>query len=182
MRLFISGISCVGKTAIGQKLAELLGYYFFDLDDEIESFFSMPIEKLQDNYLTTHSCGQEASKALVHVLDQEESRNSVIALPPSGLMNYYWRIVKKAEGITIVLNDQAQNILDRITFYDKNSVRIEKRLSPVEKAYYLRDIKKDITYFKRSYKRADISIDISQLNIIESAQRIKAEKEQFNLK
>jgi shikimate kinase len=46
MTIFIVGVSCVGKTAVGKELSELLDYHFFDLDDEIENFFSTPIEKL----------------------------------------------------------------------------------------------------------------------------------------
>jgi len=39
MRMFLTGVSCVGKTTIGKKVAELLGIKFFDLDQEIERFF-----------------------------------------------------------------------------------------------------------------------------------------------
>ena len=39
MRVFLTGVSCVGKTTVGKELAELLGANFFDLDDEIEMFF-----------------------------------------------------------------------------------------------------------------------------------------------
>ena len=37
MRVFLTGISCVGKTTIGTRLATLFGFQFFGLDDEIES-------------------------------------------------------------------------------------------------------------------------------------------------
>ena len=39
MRIFLTGVSCVGITMIGKKVGELLGVRFFDLDNEIESFF-----------------------------------------------------------------------------------------------------------------------------------------------
>lgn len=48
MRIFLTGVSCVGKTTVGTKLAALLVCPFFDLDNEIESFFTTPIEHLQD--------------------------------------------------------------------------------------------------------------------------------------
>jgi hypothetical protein len=35
MRIFLTGVACVGKTTIGAKLADLLTYQFFDLDGEI---------------------------------------------------------------------------------------------------------------------------------------------------
>jgi len=37
MRIFLTGIGCVGKTTIGKKMGELLGLRFFDLDYEIEA-------------------------------------------------------------------------------------------------------------------------------------------------
>ena len=55
MRVFLTGISCVGKTTIGTRLATLFGFQFFDLDDEIESFFSLSIERLQEKFLTIYS-------------------------------------------------------------------------------------------------------------------------------
>jgi len=39
MKIFLLGVSCVGKTTIGKRLAERLGYAFFDLDTEIEQFY-----------------------------------------------------------------------------------------------------------------------------------------------
>ncbi|MBW2228121.1 MAG: shikimate kinase, partial [Deltaproteobacteria bacterium] len=48
MRIFLTGVGCIGKTTIGKKMGELLGVRFFDLDNEIESFFETSIERLQN--------------------------------------------------------------------------------------------------------------------------------------
>lgn len=64
MRIFLAGVRCVGKTTVGAKLADLLGYPFFDLDVEIERFFGTSIERLQNSYLTSHSFRIAASQAL----------------------------------------------------------------------------------------------------------------------
>lgn len=165
MKIFISGVGCIGKTTIGAKLAEQLGFYFFDLDQEIEIFFGTSIEKLQNKFLTNHSYRNEASKALVHILSRTDIINSVIALPPSGLMGGYWRIVKKTKGIIIVLIDRPENILNRITFYDIDSQLLEKKLTEKEKRFYLKEIKKDITYFGKTYVRADLQVDICGCDI-----------------
>jgi shikimate kinase len=133
MRVFITGVGCVGKTTVGEKLAALLGCPFFDLDAEIETYFGTSIERIQKRFLTAYSYRKEASKALKQVLSQEDSRNCVIALPPSGLMDAYWRTVKKANATTVVLEDTPENILRRITFYDIGSKPIEKNLSEKEK-------------------------------------------------
>jgi len=173
MRIFLAGISCVGKTTIGAELAALLNCQFYDLDDEIEKYFSMPIERLIDKFWGMHSFRKEASKALKHILDQQESLISVIALPPSGLMDSYWRLVKKSNGITVVLTDYAENILERIIFTDKDSKPIQKILTPKERSYYLKEINKNITYYKRTYKRANLTVHISGLKPDQAALKIK---------
>ncbi len=172
MRIFLTGSSCVGKTTIGAKLAALLGSQFYDLDEEVENYFSTPIERLQDKFLTMNSFREEASKVLKHLLRKDESRNSVIALPPSGLMHGYWRVVKKSEGTIVVLTDDVENILHRITFYDKDSNPIEKHLTEEEKTFYLKDLKKDITYFNRTYKRAHITVNIAGLSPNQAAIKV----------
>jgi shikimate kinase len=182
MRIFLTGVSCVGKTTIGIKLAELLDVYFFDLDDEIESFFEMSIERLQSKFITIRSFRDEAAKALVHLLNQPESQNSVIALPPSGLMGGYLRVIKKSSGITAVITDKPENIFRRITFFDVDSRPIKKELSPKEKKLYLREIKKDITYFGKSYHRASLQVDISGLNQKQAALKVKTAVGEYNEK
>ncbi len=173
MRVFVTGVSCVGKTTIGRTLAELLGVKFFDLDHEIETFFGTSIERLQNKLLTAHSYRKEAAKALVRLLNRPENRDSVIALPPSGLMGGYLQVIKKSVGTTIALDDKPENILERIRFYDIDSKPIEKDLTPDEKRLYLREIKKDITFFRKTYERAHLRVDISGLNIEQAAGKVK---------
>lgn len=173
MRIFLTGVACVGKTTIGARLAALLGYQFFDLDAEIESFFGTSMERFQGRWLTPYSSRKEASKALRHVLSRKDSFNSVIALPPSGLMDNYWRVVKSAKGAIVVLQDEPENILKKITFYDIDSHPIQKNLTDREKRLYLREIKEDITYFRRTYRRAHVAVDIAGLGPEDAARKVK---------
>ena len=179
MRIFLTGVGCVGKTTIANKMAELLGIRFFDLDDEIENFFKTSIERLQNRFLTTHGFRDEAARALVDLLNRPESRDCVLALPPSGLMGGYLRAIKKANGTTVVVTDKPENILDRIRFFDIDSRPIEKNLTANEKKLYLREIKKDITYFRTSYKRANLQVDISGLDPDQSARKVIEAVEEF---
>jgi shikimate kinase len=103
----------------------------------------------------------------------------VIALPPSGLMGGYLRAIKKANGTSVVVTDKPENILDRIRFYDIDSRPIEKNLTPKEKKLYLREIKKDITYFRSSYQRANLQVDISRLDRDQAASKIKKAVEEL---
>ncbi|MFH0851873.1 MAG: shikimate kinase [Candidatus Peregrinibacteria bacterium] len=173
MRVFITGVSCVGKTTIGAILASRMGCRFFDLDVEIERFFKTSIERLRNRFLTVESFRNEAARALMHILGHPESRNCVIALPPSGLMGRYLRVLKRAGGTIVVLTDKPENILNRISFYDIDSRPIEKQLTEREKLLYLREIKKDITYYRKSYDRAGLRVDISGLAPEAAAERVQ---------
>jgi shikimate kinase len=173
MRIFVTGIACVGKTTIGEKLAALLGCQFFDLDTEIECFFGETIPRLRARFLTQYSFHLEAVKALKHVLSRKDSADCVIALPPAGLMDAYWRVVKTVKGAIAVLQDTPENILKRITFYDDDSHLIDKTLTDREKRHYLREIKADMTYFRRTYRRANLTVDIAGLGPEAAAQKVK---------
>jgi shikimate kinase len=179
MRVFITGVSCVGKTSIGAILASRLGFRFYDLDVEIEGFFKTSIERLRNKFLTVESFRNEAIRVLMNILGNPESRNCVIALPPSGLMGCYFRALKKAGGTIAVLTDKPENILNRITFYDIDSHPLEKQLTQREKLLYLREIKKDITYYRKSYDRADLRVDISGMSAEAAAEKVQQSLKSF---
>jgi hypothetical protein len=66
-----------------------------------------------------------------------------------------------------------ENVLQRITFYDIDSNLIERQLTDRENRLYLREIKKDLTYFGKTYARAHLRIDIAGLDVAAAARRIK---------
>ena len=172
MRVFLTGVSCVGKTTVGRRLAALMGLRFFDIDREIEQFFGLSIKQLQQTYWMPHDFRKEAAKALSHILEQPESQQAVIALPPSGLMGGYLAVIKKTQGLKVVLLDRPERILDRLVFYDEDSRPMDKRLTEEERPLYLKEIKKDITYFKTSYKRADLQVSIEDRDVEQAAQHL----------
>jgi len=172
MRILLAGVSCVGKTTIGRRLAEIVGVRFFDLDHEIEVFHGMSIQRLQSKFITMHSYRNEAAKALAHLLNRPDSRDCVIALPPSGLMGGYLAVVKQSSGTTVALNANPEDILAKIRFYDIDSKPIDRDLTPAEKRLCLREIKKDITYFRKTYERAHLQVDISGLDIERAARKV----------
>ena len=180
MRVFLTGVSCVGKTTVGHRLAELMGLGFFDLDTEIEQFFEMSIERLQRKFWMPHDFRKETSKALSHILDKPESQQAVIALPPNGLMGGCLAVIKKTRGLKVALLDQPERILDRIVFYDVDSKPMDKRLTDEERPLYLREIKKDITYFKKSYTRADLQVSIDGMDVEQAAQHLLAQLKAYS--
>jgi shikimate kinase len=174
MRIFLAGVSCVGKTTVGARLAGLLEYRFFDLDVEIERFFGTSIERLRSRYLTSHDFRLAASQALTDILSREDSCNCVIALPPSGLLGGYWKVVSRTRDATIVaLRDTGENILGRVTFYDIDSRLVPMNLTDLEKTLYLREINGDIAYFSRSFRRAHVSVDIAGCSPEEASRKVR---------
>jgi len=68
MRIFLSGVSCVGKTTVGKQLAKEIEYKFFDLDDEVESYYGKPIEFLQKEFFTMDGFRQKAALVLEELI------------------------------------------------------------------------------------------------------------------
>ena len=172
MKVFLTGVSCVGKSTIGASLAVRLGCPFHDLDLEIEKHFAKPLEQLWAEVMTSYAFRQTFAAVVLKKVVAAET-NVVIALPPSGLLDCMWRILKDVERVVVVLRDSPQNILSRITFYDADSHPVLKVLSGDERAYHLKKIKKDINYYKQPYSRADLTVDIDGLGIEGSAAKIE---------
>jgi predicted HTH transcriptional regulator len=65
----------------------------------------------------------------------------------------------------VCLSDSFENVLNRLTFYDKDSNPITERLDESMKKRYLKEIKADYNYFKDSYKRADFRVNIDNIRL-----------------
>lgn len=166
MIIYIVGISCIGKTTIGKMLADEIGYSFFDLDQEIQDYYKKPIERIQDECLTMNGYREKASVVLDKLLSK--NMDSVISGTPSGLKFSYLQVYKRhmnKELISICLNDSFENVLDRLTFYDKDSNPITEEMDDSKKKRYLKEIRADYNYFKDSYKRADFQINIEGVSL-----------------
>ena len=173
MKIIIVGVSCVGKSTVGKILADEVGYNFFDFDFEVEKYFNSHITFLKREYPFERTYREKVSIVLSKIL-KENSDNFIIAMPPSGLMDNYWKIIKKDDSvITIALKDKAKNILERITFYDDYSKLMDFPLTLQDKKYYLKDISLDIDYFGRSYKKAKIQKYIDGKSAFEVANELK---------
>ena len=166
MIIYIVGLSCVGKTTVGRMLAEKINYSFFDLDEEIQNYYQKPIERIQDECLTMNGYREKGSIVLDKLFS--ENIDSVISGTPSGLKYSYLKIYKRHKGkelLSICLNDSFENILDRLTFYDKDSNPITDQLDESKKMRYLNEIRADFNYFKDSYQRADSQINIKDVEL-----------------
>src|SRR4030065_2813735 len=94
-KILITGVSCVGKSSIGRRLAEILDCAFYDLDVELEHHFHMPISRLKALSLTGYSFRQQASQRLERSLQENRDGHLIVALPPRRLCDWYRKGIKK---------------------------------------------------------------------------------------
>src|SRR5665213_2928176 len=86
-KIFLVGVACVGKTAIGAVLAKKLGCAFFDLDVEIEKHFGKPIARLRSEALMPRTFRKDFAAVVLKKLIQSEANSPfVMALFSSGLL------------------------------------------------------------------------------------------------
>ena len=167
MTIYLVGACCVGKTTIGRMLSQRLGFAFYDIDEEIEKYYQKPIERIQNECLSMNGFREKGSIVLDFIFSKNDF--SVVASTPSGLMHNYLRIykkqIKRKKIVSIHIKDEPENILNRLTFYDVDSKPIRLDLNESERKKYLKSIVSDYNYFKESYKRADIQVDISGMNV-----------------
>jgi len=165
MILYLVGISCVGKTTIGKLLADKIGFKFYDLDIEIQNYYNKPIERIQDECFTMNGYREKASIVLDSLFTMDT--DSVISGTPSGLKFSYLQVYKKhkvaKDLYSIYIKDSFENVLGRLTFYDKDSNPVTEKLDESKKRRYLKEMKADYNYFKDSYDRADFAIDINNI-------------------
>ncbi len=94
----------------------------------------------------------------------------------SGLRDSYLQVYKKHKKKTKIISihiiDSPENILKRLTFYDIDSNLLNIKLNDNEKKKYLKSIKGDITYFKKSLSRADLQISIENVPLGEITELI----------
>lgn len=173
MRILLVGVSCVGKSTMGRILAERRSNPFFDLDDEIERQLGASIERLQQRYLNEYGYRLAASGVLKRIL--EENPRVVVALPPSGLRDAYLSVLKRfKDRVVVAVSDSPQNILSRITFFDVDSGPMHVELDDRLRRHYLDEIEKDLAYFGRTYRGAQVQVDIGGLDAEAGASRIHA--------
>ena len=98
---------------------------------------------------------QKAAVVLEKIIESNQD-NYIVALPPSGFMEVYWKKFQMLNPVTIMLTDRAKNIVQRLEFFDQYSKQLAKMdLTESEKIHYLREISLDLKYFGRFYSKAN---------------------------
>ena len=151
MNIFLFGISNVGKTTTGRLLAQELGYRFFDTDEEVKSRYHTKLEHFV-NTVSHYERDQIRGEILGDILALQQ--NTVVAVTPMCYSIWFNKYLKRDDVLAIELQDTPESVFDRLVFSDENDrVYRDDKYRDAHAAYYLKDIKKDITFYKRSFSK-----------------------------
>ena len=153
MVVLIFGVTNVGKTVTGEKLAKLLGYPFYDLDDEIRKTFRMTLEEFIKKNPWPNERFIIKGKVLKNTIENN-GENMVIAVSPIYYARNFNYLLKRDNVIAVELQDTKENIFDRLVFSDEND-RIYKddEYKEAHREHYLKEIREDIQYAKRTFRQ-----------------------------
>lgn len=155
MIVLIFGVSNVGKTVTGEKLAAKLGYSFFDLDEEIKKEHHTTLENFMKMYAWPHERFIEKGRILKKII-LENTNDMVIAVSPIYHARNFNRLLEMPEVIAVELQDTEEHIFERLVFSDENDVIYkDDEYKEAHREYYMRDIHEDIMYVKRPYKKIE---------------------------
>lgn len=155
MVIMIFGISNVGKTVTGEKLAAKLGYSFFDLDEEIKKRFQMTLENFMKEIPYSYERYKIKGKILKDLLN-EHKENMVIAVSPIYYARFFNSLIDLEQVIAIELQDTEEHIFQRLVFSDENdNVYKDDTYKEQHKDYYINDIHEDIVYARKLFKKIE---------------------------
>jgi shikimate kinase len=153
MVIMLFGISNVGKTVTGQKLAEKLEYPFFDLDEEIKKRFNTTLEKFMQDNPFSHERYKIKGKILKDIINENKD-DMVIAVCPIYNARNFNPLIDLEQVIAIELQDSEEHIFERMVFSDENDViYTDNEYREEHRDYYIKDIHEDIMYAKRTFKK-----------------------------
>jgi shikimate kinase len=157
--VYLVGFMGAGKTTVGRRLAELLGWDFVDLDERIEAGAGEPIRELFRTRGEPYFRGLErAELARVGAL-----RNAVVALGGGSFTSAENRDLVRATGASVYLEAAADVLYARCATGDARPL-----FSTREAMAALLERRRPL------YETADFRIDVSRLTVDEAARRIAA--------
>lgn len=153
MVIMLFGISNVGKTVTGEKLAEKLKYTFLDLDEEIKKRFQTTLEKFMQDYPYSHERHKIKGKILKDLINEYKD-NIIIAVSPIYYARNFNSLIDLEQVIAIELQDTEEHIFQRLVFSDEeDNIYKDDIYKEQHKDYYIKDIHEDIVYTRRTFKK-----------------------------
>jgi shikimate kinase len=156
--IYLVGFMGVGKTSVGQRLAQLLGWTFIDLDTGIEEREGVPIREIFNRRGEPYFRDIERAE-LVEVSRRE---NAVVALGGGGFCTDENQSIVKSTGISVWLDVPMELLHARCAGDAKRPLFTTRE--EMESLYRRR---------LPHYQKADIHIDIGNLTVDAAAEEIR---------
>ncbi|MBN2683243.1 MAG: shikimate kinase [Bacteroidales bacterium] len=167
MKIFLIGFMGSGKTTTGKKLAKILNFDFYDLDQMIE----------QDENKTIDSIFEEDGEEKFRWLERNALKKSIITLSNSiistggGTPCFVNNMdLMNKSGITVYLELDEKSILNRLLFA-KESRPLIKKLSEDELRIF---ISEQLSIRKPFYQRSKITFSALSPNYYQLGELIKS--------
>lgn len=153
MIIMIFGITNVGKTSTGEKLAKKLNYTFYDLDQVIKEKLQTTLEKFMENNPYPYERHKIKGNILKNLI-KENNENMIIAVCPIFYARNFNSLLDMENVIGIELQDTEEHIFQRLVFSDtEDNVYRDDAYKEQHKDYYIKDIHEDIIYARRIHKK-----------------------------
>ena len=105
------GMMGVGKSSVGRKLAQLLGFGFVDADDAIEEAAKMPIPDIFATYGEAYF--RDGERRVIARLIEEEGGPKVIATGGGAFVNDQTRALILDKAIAVWLDSDIDTLVER---------------------------------------------------------------------
>jgi len=115
MVILLFGVTNIGKTVTGSKLAERINYSFYDLDDVIKKKFNTTLDKFIKDNPFSYERGRLKGKILSDII-MESTGDIVIAVSPIYYSRFFNKLLDLDQVIAIELQDSKENIFQRLVF------------------------------------------------------------------
>ena len=151
MTILLFGVSNVGKTTIGEKLAQRLGYLFYDLDEEVKNQYDTTLEEFVKMGTLNE---RDQKRGLVIGKIMENTLDKVLAVSPIYIASNFSQNISGKDVMAIELQDSPENIFQRLVFSNENDeIYKDDEYKNLHKKYYISEIKKDIACYKSSFSK-----------------------------
>lgn len=156
MKLLIWGVSNVGKTTIGERLAKKLGCIFFDIDEEIIKEYGS-IDLFQEKYPINLDRYNIKKSIMLNIINSNDS--FVMAVSPIYSKNIISSILE-TNTVSVEIIDTPEAIYNRLIIDGDDALEYKEK----HRKSYLKEIKYDQEVSYNEF--ADIpKIDITNQNI-----------------
>lgn len=153
MRIFLIGYMGSGKSTVGKKLSDQLGYNFVDTDQRFEELYKISIPDFFAKY------GEELFRKMERNILLELKDSEDIVISTGGGTSCYSDNMEhmKSSGLTIFLSMSVDNLATRLTFARKKRPLVTDLKGRKLVEYIENQLSNRLLY----YCNADYTIDIN---------------------